>query len=103
MQKINVDSFGEKIYVDFGEDISTNTALSATLRPQSGADAEKTPVLETADLWVEDKKLLANQFVSYTTQSGDFDDWVGTWQIKAVATLPSMTISTEYVKFVVGE
>lgn len=97
MQKINKSTFGEKLYIDFNEDISSNTALTMKLQPRSGEVIEVTPTLETTDLYVEDQLHEANQYVSYTTTSGMFDNYApGQYRAKATATLPSKTISTDY-------
>lgn len=98
MQKYNKESYGEKIYVDFGQDISSATVLKMFLLPQSGEQQEKTAVLETSDLWVGDRLYLANQYVSFTTTDGQFT-YVGRWEKRGEATIGTTKISTDYRNF----
>ncbi len=98
MQKFNKESYGEKIYVNFDQDISAATTLKIFLLPQSGDEQELTAVLETSDLFVGDRLFLANQFVSFTTTDGQFD-YVGHYQKRATAIIGSTKISTDYRRF----
>ncbi len=93
MQNFNQDSFGQKLYFNFRQDISANTALAMELEPQEGDSSDVTPVLETADLYVGDEQFLANEYVSYTIQDGDFDEYAGLWKAIVTATLPAQTIT----------
>ena len=109
MQNFNKDGFGQKLYINFNQDVSTATAFEVKLQPEVGQTLERTGVLETSDLYVGDEKYLANEFVSYTIQDGDFtqtDDLgtpsftkVGRWRAKCVATLPGSTIATDFELF----
>jgi hypothetical protein len=98
MQKYNKESYGEKIYVNFDQDISTATTLKMFLLPQAGDEQEKTAVLETSDLYVGDRLYEANKYVSFTTTDGQFD-YVGKWQKRADAVIGSTKISTDYRYF----
>jgi hypothetical protein len=99
MQKFNKDDIGQTLYVNFDQDISTQTAISILLLPQSGDELTKTGTLGTSDVWVEDQKFEANKYATYTIEDGVFDDWVGLWQYKGIATLTSTTVSTDYRNF----
>jgi hypothetical protein len=99
MQVFNKDGIGQVLYVNFGQDISTQTAISIKLNPQSGTELTKTGTLETSDLYVGDQQYLANQYASYTLEDGVFDDWIGIWEAKGIATLTSTTVATDYEKF----
>jgi hypothetical protein len=103
MQKFNKDDIGQTLYVDFNQDISTQTAISIKLNPQSGDELTKTGTLGTSDVWVEDQKMLANQYATYTVEDGVFDDWSddAKWQYKGIATLTSTTVATDYRDFTV--
>ena len=98
MQKYNKKSYGEKIYVNFDQDISSATSLKMFLLPQSGDEQEKTAVLETSDLYVGDRLYLANQFVSFTTTDGQFS-YEGEWEKRAEATIGTTKVSTDYRRF----
>lgn len=99
MQVFNKDGIGQVLYVNFGVDISTQTAISILLNPQSGDELTKTGVLGTTDKVVGDQKFLANQYAYWTVTEDVFDDWIGLWQYKGVATLTSTTVATDYELF----
>lgn len=103
MQTVNKDAIGAKLYINMGEDISANTALAATLQPESGSKISVTPTLGTSDIWVQDVLYLANNYVTYTTTDGVFDNYTGRYRMKAVVTLPTKTISIDYELFQVVE
>lgn len=99
----NQQGFGETLRLNFGRDISTATAFELTLEPEVGDELTKTPTLGTSDVTEGDQTLLANQYVEYTIEEGAWDTYAGRWRAKAVATLPSQTLSTEYILFRVTE
>lgn len=100
MQIVNKEGYGEKIYLNFGLDISSNTALTMTIEPEKGSDIDVTPTLETADTWVNDQLYEANQFVSYTITDGMFDDFdienAIRCRMKGTATVGSAVYTAEY-------
>jgi hypothetical protein len=95
MQNFNIDGSGQKIYVDFGQDISTYTALSLIMEPQTGSKITVTPTLGTEDADVDDQTYSANEYV-YFSLTADIFPVDGLWKVKAVATLPAEEISTNY-------
>jgi hypothetical protein len=99
MQKFNKESYGDVLYVNFNEDVSSATAFTIKLNPQSGDELTKTGTLGTSDVWVEDQKFLANQYATYTTTDGVFDNWQGKWQYKGIATIAAGDVATPYVDF----
>jgi hypothetical protein len=99
MINYNQNSFGQKLRVNFGENVSSATACQLDLQPESGEIIEKIPVLGTVDVDVGDETFLANEYVEYTTEEDVFEDWTGRWRAKAIATLSGETIATEYVLF----
>ena len=99
MINFNQNSFGQKLRVNFGQDISTATLLEMKIEPESGDEIDKTPTLGTADVEVGDETFEADQYVEYETEEGDFEDYTGRYRVKAIATLPTETISTDYVLF----
>ena len=98
MQNINIDGVGQKIYSNFGVDISAATVLTMTLEPEQGQKIEVTPILETANKDVGDDKFLANQFVSHTTTLEQFP-FVGRWRVKSTATTAGVVKVARYVFF----
>ena len=107
----NKDSFGEILRVNFYRDISAGSKFIMEIQPQfqgslltDGTQSEdgrprKVPAtLGTVDVTVDDMKLLANQYVEYTTKKNDFKD-VGRWRTKGIVTLPTETIATSYQFF----
>ena len=98
MQSFNIDSKGEKIRINLGSDISTATALSMELLPHFGTELNATPTLGTVDVYVGDEKFLANQYVEFTTTEAMFD-YIGRWKMKAIATLPSEVIASDFIYF----
>jgi DNA primase len=99
MQRINKDAYGQKIYIDFNQNVSTATTFTATIQPQEGNEITSlTPTLETSDLRVGDQLYTANQYVSVTVTENLFDDYApGIYRAKATATLSaSEVISTDY-------
>jgi hypothetical protein len=99
MINYNQDSFGQKLRVNFRQDVSTATAYTLEMQPESGETVEKVPALGTVDVDVGDETFLANQYVEYTIEENVFDDYAGRWRAKAIATLPTETISTNYMFF----
>jgi len=99
MQKFNTDAYGEILYVNFNEDISTGTAFTLELDPQEGNSIDKTPTLGTSDVDVGDQTYLANQYVKWTTTSDVFQNYIGLWRAKATATLPTKTLATDFILF----
>jgi len=102
MVSFNIDSYGGKIRVNFGQDISAGTAFSMTIMPEKGDEQTLTPTLGTSDVDVGDESYLANCYVEYTITDGLFDV-SGIWRKKAVATVGGVDIGTQYSNFRVTE
>jgi hypothetical protein len=101
MQTINQDGQDTKIYLNFGRDLSSNTALTMSLEPERGDDIDVTPTIETSDMWLEDEYLTANYYVSYTITEDMFEDYTGRWRVKGTATIDSVIYPAEYKYFMV--
>ena len=99
MINFNKDAYGQKLRVNFGQDISAATALTMTIEPQVGEKQSLTPTLGTSDVNVGDERYSANQSVEYTTTDGQFDVYVGLWRKKASALVGSEMISVDYTQF----
>lgn len=101
----NKDEYGKKIYVNFGEDISTATELTLILEPMIGDSKEKTTsdgvAVGTSNVDVDDQTYIANEYIEYTTADGDLD-YAGQWRKKGKAQLSSTNlVVTDYEKFTV--
>ena len=65
------DSYGDILYVDMGEDVSTNTSLNMVIQPQFGEKLERTPTVGSSTITVNDEVYTANEYLQYTTVEGD--------------------------------
>lgn len=106
MPNFNKNSFGQFIRVNFNQNIVSNTKLEMKLEPQTRGDIKNlVPVLGVVDVNVDDEKFKANEYVEFKTledtfkQDGSDGDAVGRWRVKAIATLTTQTISTDYTFF----
>ena len=102
MISFNIDSYGGKLRVNFGQDISAGTAFTMTIQPEKGESQELTPTLGTSDTDVGDETYLENEFVEFTITDGLFTT-AGQWRKKAVATVGGVDIGTQYSYFRVTE
>lgn len=80
------DEYGQKVYVNLGEDLSAATDLKIHLIPEIGEIKEKTATLGTTNITVDDEDFIANEYLEYTTLSGDLD-FTGLWKARAFANL----------------
>ena len=101
MPVFNQASSGQKIRVNFNQDISSNTKLEMILEPQAGGNSSTiTPTLGTSTIVVDDETYTANQYTEYAILAATFTDaTAGKWRKKSIATLPSETVSTNYTFF----
>lgn len=107
MASLNKNEYGDVIYVDLGEDVSTATELTFVLEPQIGDIQEKAIAdgvsVGTANVDVDDKTLLANQYLQYTVKENDLD-YAGLWRKKGKAKLSSANLVVgDYSQFSVLE
>jgi len=100
MINYNISGVGQKIRTNFGQDISTASKYTMVIQPETGEKQDLTPTLGTVDVDVGDKKYLANQYVEYATQAGQFQfEKTGRWRSKATAVVGSATLATNYEMF----
>lgn len=87
MINFNKDASGQKLRVNFNQDISSGSIFKMYMEPQiNGEVREISPaVLGTSDVMVGDEKFLANQYLEYTIQADDFEDYTGIWRVKGTA------------------
>ena len=90
MPELNKNEYGQTIYINFGEDVSTATAFNFILEPKQGEKLERSAsdgvILGTSNVDVGDEAYLANQYISYTIKENDLD-YAGQWRKKAEATI----------------
>ena len=103
MPTINENEYGQVIRANIGEDVSTNTALEFIIQPEFGQStntnnlvlqprgaiirtAADGVVVGTVNVVVDDTTLIANEYLEYTTLTGDFSH-SGNWRIKGTAQL----------------
>jgi len=102
---INKDETGVIIFVDMGEDVSTNIGLEIILQPEIGEDKSRLQAdgvsVGTVNVTDGDVDLLANQYLQYTTQEDDLD-FAGTWRKKGLVKIDtSKTLISNFEQFVV--
>ena len=73
MPYLNKDEYGDKVYVNMGEDVSTATALTFVLQPKIGDSLEKSisdgVAVGASNIDVGDESYLANQYLEYFNRS----------------------------------
>lgn len=107
MADFNRDEYGDIIYVNLGEDISTATELTMVLEPKIGTKKEKVisdgVSLGTANIDVNDETYLANEYMKYTIAADDLD-YAGLWRKRGKAKLSSTNlVVSDYENFTVLE
>lgn len=103
MINYNQDAYGNVLYCNFGEDISSATTLTMTIEPKRGDSKELTPTLGTSDVTIGDETYTANYYVYYTVTDGLFDIYKGKWRKKATALISGVKKSTPWTLFNVTE
>jgi hypothetical protein len=105
MRTFNVNAYGDKLRVNFNEDVSSATVYTMTAQPEVGEELTLTPVaLGTVDVYEGQDLLRANQYIEYVTAINDFKDYIGRWRVKGEALLASgRNVSMNYRKFGVSE
>jgi hypothetical protein len=92
MANLNKGEYGQKVYVNMGEDVSSASTITFILEPQSGEKLERTTAngvaVGTTNLAYEDQTFIANEYLEYTILDGDLT-YVGTWRLKGECLLTS--------------
>jgi len=96
---INKDSYGDIIYLNMGEDVSTNTSLELTLEPQQGEKITRTPTVGTSTVVINDECYIANEYLQYTTISGDIDK-AGKWRIQGIVQISASSKAVSNYKII---
>ncbi len=103
--KLNKNEYGQIIYVDLGEDISSATIITMILEPKIGEKLEKTAGVSvgTVNVDVNDETYLANQYLQYTIEADDLT-YAGLWRKKGKAKLSTTNeVISDYTTFTVME
>lgn len=103
----NKDEYGDIIYANLGEDISTAIELTMVLEPQIGEKQEKSisdgVSVGTVNVNVNSETFLANQYIQYTIKVDDLD-FAGLWRNKGKAKLSATNLVVgDYSRFTVLE
>lgn len=104
---LNKNEYGQKVYVNMGEDVSTATTITMILQPQIGEKLEKVAAdgvaVGSTNITVDDENLIANEYLEYTIKEGDLS-YSGMWRKKGEAQLTSTNkVISNYSKFEVNE
>ncbi len=88
----NYGEYGEVLRARVGVDASTNIGLTFILEPEIGDKITRTEsdgvAVGTVDVTVGDETYNANEYLEYTTVSGDLE-YIGRWRKQAKAKLSS--------------
>ena len=92
MANLNKGEYGQKVYVNMGEDVSSASTITFILEPQSGEKLTRVAANGVAvgatNITVDDEALIANEYLEYTILSGDLT-YAGTWRLKGECLLTS--------------
>jgi len=103
MAWLNKGEYGQKVYVNMGEDVSSASTLTFVLDPQSGEKLEKAigdgVAVGSTNITVDDQNYIANEYLEYTIKSGDLK-YVGTWRLKGECLLTSTNKVISDYKFI---
>jgi len=103
MANLNKGEFGQKVYVNMEEDVSSASTIAFILDPKSGAKLTKTAsdgvAVGSTNITVDDQNLIANEYLEYTIKSGDLE-YVGTWRLKGECLLTSTNKVISDYKFI---
>ena len=107
MTDYNFEEYGQTLYANLGEDVSTATEYTMIIEPQIGEKLERTTsdgvALGTSNVTVNDQTYLANYYITYTIKQDDLD-YAGLWRNKGKAQLSaSARVIGDFQRFTVNE
>lgn len=92
MANLNKGEYGQKVYVNMGEDVSGASTITFILEPQSGEKLTKQAAdgvaVGASNVAYEDQTFIANEYLEYTIKDGDLT-YAGTWRLKGECLLTS--------------
>jgi len=99
MSDLNVGEIGQPLRINFGEDISSSTAIMY-VEPEVGTRKEFTGTIPAVSVTVDGVTLNANEYVEYITLNKDDLDYEGRWRMKAkLKASDTDDRQSNYVKF----
>lgn len=107
MTNYNFEEYGQTLYANLDEDVSTATELTMIIEPQLGEPIEVNTssgvALGTTNVTVNDQTYLANYYITYTIKDGDLD-YAGLWRNQGKAQLSASTrVIGDFQRFTVNE
>ncbi len=89
---INSGEYGQTIYANLAQDVSSATSYKFILEPKVGTKIDRVDAdgvaLGASNIVVDDETYLANQYITYVTKSSDSIK-AGLWRIRGEAILSS--------------
>ena len=99
MPNLNKGEYGQTVYANMGEDVSSGTTFTIILEPQGGSKLTKTATVGATNITVDDQDLIANEYIQYTIIDGDLT-YVGNWRLKGECVLTSTNkVISDYSNF----
>ena len=96
MTAINYGEYGQKVYANMGQDVSTSTLSKITLTPQIGEKITRTATVGATNITVDDQDLIADEYLEYTLADGDIK-YQGTYRIVGECLLTStLNVKSDY-------
>lgn len=107
MATLNKNEYGQKVYINIGEDVSSASSITIKLQPQKGETLTKGSTdgvaVGSTNITVNNTDLIANEYLEYTIKEGDLT-YAGTWRIKGEAQLSATNkVISNYSYFEVNE
>jgi hypothetical protein len=104
---LNKGEYGQKVYVNLGQDISTNIGFNFYLEPQIGELLTKTSTdgvaVGTVNMVVDGETFIANEYLEYTIKDGDLS-YAGLWRLRGdVSISTSLKVIGDYAFLTVLE
>jgi hypothetical protein len=99
--KLNKGEYGQTLYFNLNEDVSSATKLEIVLKDPCGNESKKTATLGTTLLTGTGKgNFAANEWCEYTLAANNLDA-AGRWMIRAEATFSARVSKTNWQPLVV--
>jgi len=88
MTAINLGEYGQKVYANMRQDVSSAINAYIYLEPQIGETKKVQAVIGDTNITVDDQNLIANEYLEYTLKEGDIA-YQGTWRVVGECLLTS--------------
>tara|TARA_R110000782_G_C14819187_1_gene413727 strand:- start:8381 stop:8740 length:360 start_codon:yes stop_codon:yes gene_type:complete len=117
MESLNANEYGQVLRANMKKDISASTSFEMVIQPEQGASknvhsfsdrlngaviaTNPEVTVGTVDVTVGDVVYLANQYLEYTTKSGDISK-SGVWRVRGTVAVSSTNkILGDFLRFTV--